>query len=1136
MRNKREFFAAICIAGGMAWSAAIADDVTVGWRSAESRAVADGETATFSDRLTVGDGGVFCKLGAGTLTLPLSQVDRQRPYAVDALEGTLALAPGAASADATPPTFIASKAAFWVDATPGNGLQTEDDDGTTRVTRWCDVREADPANRAYPSALPGIVATGAANAQTDNPVVTNVYGNAAVYFGGLGSGQYMAFKTAADAALSYGKVFHFFIVHGISSTWGPVLGHTENSGSGGFRVNTDSLTAYTDLTAGHFDLWRGDQHGGLWTSRFTLNGQTVDLFKTYPRRGFQLLSGTVGDHFQSYNNFFRQRTVVKAVGGDFLSEAILFTNLLTEAECVAVERYLMAKWNLRDGATEIGHLDRDVGRIGIAAGASVTAAPAAGESVGPIALSGEGTVTKSGAGTLVIGPSGDKPPFAGTFNLAAGKVAVRGGSVPALSVAGGQTLSAGYTYGNTSYGGSTLAKDTGDGTDITLTSGGTAGTVRKTGDAEARIVAASNDVKSIAVEGGSLVLSAPVTTSLYRPGNGATSLDVPITNADFEQYFIDNPGAMVNFSGLSCGWTGSGYNPRWLSSGNGNWSTFCKVNTPPPSGEGVLLLKTAAASAWTTVDLPQDGTYEFSCVSTIRKQVADGNYYPMGIWVGTGSNLSGATQVGTLLSGLAPWPRTYCRFTATAGQHVIGFKVSNGSLDDAYLIDDVRLRLVAEATPEVAFAVPNGDFETFTNNTPHYLCLHAAVGAAGWTLDSSESANFNGANSQKVPAVSIASPLTFADSGAKPTYMSACADMTYGSSHLAFIGANGKASTTFVAPAGTYRLKGRLAGWGSNYYRYNGSGEYGATVAPVIEAVIRRADGTDVSLGTVMTEEHLFRDVVWATAFTLDEAEEITLTVRQTSTGAGLLDDLVFVAAEAADPGELVTNGGVEEGMRGVTRSVGSFGVAKSERIRCSASPQYFGYSAYEGDVKYVLGNNSTCAWTLNVPVEGLYRLRFAAHSRTDARTYYGRNPIRATLKDSSGTEKAIVYVKPFGLNFNEYSALFRVPAPGNYTLTLSGTAQDSAHTDRRSYIDGVSVRKVVGAVADVPDVPQKMKLSVAEGALLQLDFPGTLKTGPVTLGGVVYIGTIDAATFPDYVSGMGTLEAIPSGTIVIFR
>ena len=202
MRNKREFFAAICIAGGMAWSAAIAGDVTVGWRSAASRAVADGEAATFSDRLTVGDGGVFCKLGAGTLTLPLSQVDRQRPYAVDALEGTLALAPGAASADATPPTFIASKAAFWVDATPGNGLQTEDDDGTTRVTRWCDVREADPANRAYPSALPGIVATGAANAQTDNPVVTNVYGNAAVYFGGLGSGQYMAFKTAADAALS----------------------------------------------------------------------------------------------------------------------------------------------------------------------------------------------------------------------------------------------------------------------------------------------------------------------------------------------------------------------------------------------------------------------------------------------------------------------------------------------------------------------------------------------------------------------------------------------------------------------------------------------------------------------------------------------------------------------------------------------------------------------------------------------------------------------------------------------------------------------------------------------------------------------------------------------------------------------
>ena len=1113
------------------------DALYVGWREASGTNVAENASVTFDGRLGVGEGGVFYKLGAGTLTLPLSQVDRQAPYAVTALEGTLSLAAGNATADATPPAFISDKAAFWVDATPGKGLQTEPDaeDATvTRVTRWCDVREADPSARSYTSALPAHGVTGCANEQTGNPVVTNVDGNATVYFGGLGSGQYMAFKNPSDAAQSYTKVFHFFLVHGIASTWGPVYGYSQNVAQGGFRANSDSLTDYTSLSAGHFDLFRGDQHGGLWTSRFSLNGQVVDAFRTPPRKGFQLLAGTVGDQFQYINNFFRQRSEVKVIGGDFLSEAILFTNQLSEAEFVAVERYLMAKWKLRSGTDKLVRLETDVGRIGVAEGAEVTVAPAADESVGPIAFAGEGTVTKSGAGMLVIGPSGDRPPFAGTFNLAQGTVAVRGGMAPALGVAGGDVLDASYTTSPSVNLSTLLSRDRKDGTDITLTSGGDATAVRKTGVAEARVSAISNGVKRLSVEGGSLVLVAPEKTSLYLPGNGVESVNVSVTNADFEAFFEDgHSGEMTSFSGFSHGWTSSGC--RWLSVKNSNWSTYCKANIPPPSGEGVLLLKASNASAYTFVDLPVDGTYEFSCVSTIRRNQADGNYYPMGIWVGTGNNLSSSTQVGSLLSGPTPWPRTRCRFTATAGRHVIGFKISNDPYrDDAHLIDDVRLQLVRETPAPVAFTVPNGDFEKYVTSTPHYLCLNAATLAQGWTLDSSQSVLFN---TSKNPAVSLSSPLSFADSAStKPTRMSACADYVYGSTHLAFIGANGVASTTFTAPAGTFRLKGRLAAWGSNIYSYSANAEHGATGNPVIEAVLTRADETAVSLGTVTVSSHLFSDVVWSVPFELDASETVTLTLKQTNSGCGLLDDLVFVDAAAADAGELVVNGSFENGDVGLTARVGSFGVAKSSRISYAGSPQYFGYNAYDGDYDFVLGNNSSCSWQINVPAEGLYRLRFAAHSRTDGRPSYACNPLRATLSVSGGSETELVFVKPFGLNFYEYSALFNVPAAGTYTLKISGTAMDADYRDRRSYIDGVSVRKVVGTVADVPSVPEKMRISVAEGARLQLDFPGTVKTGPVTLGGVVHVGTISAATCPDYISGMGTLEATSDGTMVLFR
>lgn len=380
----------------------------------------------------------------------------------------------------------------------------------------------------------------------------------------------------------------------------------------------------------------------------------------------------------------------------------------------------------------------------------------------------------------------------------------------------------------------------------------------------------------------------------------------------------------------------------------------------------------------------------------------------------------------------------------------------------------------------------------------------------------------------------LASSLTYALSylsGSTEWYtrMFPAADAVCGATALAFNDANGKASTTFTAPAGTFRLKGRLANWPTRCRTWATNENRENTANTVVAATLTRADGTTVALGTVTADGHLSHDVVWPTAFTLDAAEEVTLTVTQTSRAVGLLDDLVLVDAATADAGELVVNGGFER-TDGFT-VVESGWQHKAERVLYASDPANTGFNAYEGDYGFMLRGQGAVRWTLNIPAEGLYRLRFAAHERTKSRANNGRNPVTATLAPAAGGEATtLLTATPFGSNFYEYSALFNVAAAGTYTLTLQGTQ----NADRRTYLDGVSVRRATAA--DTPSVPAKVRLDVAEGATLRLDFPGTLKVAALRLGGVAYDGVVDAAVAPDFISGLGALKVDPNGTVLVFR
>ena len=1115
-------------------SAGAVDQVS-GWREPTGVHVAEG-SETFTGRIAVGDGGAFVKTGAGILVVDGSRFDRSAPNDVKVLNGTFKVLPGALVRRDTPPAFVAEKAALWLDAATPSSLVAETV-GESPVLRWCDRREADPTARTYPSALSGVAATGLANEDQTPPTIGECYGNRAVYFGGLGSGKHMAFKGADDSALTVDHAYHAFFVHGVSNSVGSVLSSTAaNNGYNGFLMNVfaEGKATFSPATAtGYFAYLRGDMNGWLWTSRIARNGQVIDAAHIPPTQGFELVSVTANEGAQRYSGLFRPRSNTNAIGGDCVSEVILFTRRLTPAEVTDVERYLMTKWSLSHDTAKAVHLDRDVARVEVAKAAKLEVVADDGEETAPLALSGNGIVEKTGAGTLVLGPSGNHPTFSGEFRLNGGKVIARGGELPAVAVKGGETLTGDYVYSSeTDVSAGNQAKD---GSRLAIVSGGAADVVVKNGEAEAKVRAVASGVRKLQVESGTLVLSA-VSASPAAAADAATALEVVVPNAGFEEYFDENPTATgYSFSvGWHNGWYGPGSSTRYLASSDGNWKTYCPAAPTAAEGRGVLNVKSTSAYAYTKVDLPQAGTYDLSFCSTIRG--TSEAVYTLGVKFGSDWNSS--ATIGTAVLGKADWPRLHFRFTASeAGEHVIGFQPQGNSSykDDAFLIDDVKLFYVPEKSNETVVKVPNGDFESYVTGTTFSYYLNYNTGLVGWTFDTSESASYDHDHNSAVGACGLRQQLDY--SNGKPTHLSRNGELAVGSTHLAFVGAGGKAiSEAFEMPEGKYVLRAKLAHCKSELWSYLKSYPFNHSADPAIGVKLVRADETVVDLGSVTPWTHELREVSWPTEVTFAAGERVSLVLTQTNAGCAILDDLEFVACGTAEGGERVLNGSFEAPGRACDfkEISGKASVYKHERQfgANDGTAKNFGYNQYDGNYQYQLGADAGCAFRVELEDAGLHRLRFAAHSRTESRKNYGRNPVKVVVADDAGDVVADLGVfRPFGANWCEYSALFRVEAPGNYTLKFLG--QETA--DRRTYLDGVSVRRVVEPLA-APQVPEDMRIVLAEGAKLRLDFEGTVKTGTVRINGIGYTGLIDATTCPDVVQGCGKIFATGRGSVLIFR
>ena len=71
----------------------------------------------------------------------------------------------------------------------------------------------------------------------------------------------------------------------------------------------------------------------------------------------------------------------------------------------------------------------------------------------------------------------------------------------------------------------------------------------------------------------------------------------------------------------------------------------------------------------------------------------------------------------------------------------------------------------------------------------------------------------------------------------------------------------------------------------------------------------------------------------------------------------------------------------------------------------------------------------------------------------------------------------------------------------------------------------------------EAPEVPSNLRINVASGSRLVLNYPGTVQVGRVKLGDtVISSGVVSEKTHPQFIGGMGSLTIVPHGTAISIR
>ena len=1159
------------LVGGLA-CAAWGDGIAVGYRQLGVVDVPDGVVSNV-DSVVLGDRSTLYKTGAGTLALNGGALKSVTDERLTVLEGTVSVTTSA-DADFTTPPAICDIAAFWVNASSvatTNGIVEEGETPPVYVSKWLDVRETNPdsptryyalpmwcTSDAYPATLYGI-----------DPVPATFDGRNGVYFGGQTSGQYMRwYKDGAVKNISL--IRHVFVVQAITNCVGHFIGNTGAGRNGPYLNSIGKETmAYDGTTAIAYP--RADICKPSGSAGYYLDGKKIDARYTPHKRAWQLWEIDYHDVLPTANNFgycgFQEGQILRGRQGmDYVGEVIVFTNQLKEAERAAVERYLLAKWDLphvKNLAPRPGGVE-----LALAEGTSATVTGANGTVTPPLAFAGAGTVTKDGDGTLALGPT-DGLAFTGDFIWNAGKVRFHGGNLPPLTVGAREKYAFNHYYATSS---PSLAGDAASGITCTKTTDAEAGTVETTGNGWLRVHTVSNNVKKIKVgmgtanlgsvlqlEGRTRALATLPTTGGVRAIFPNPDLEIPFTiaNAQFDRTGVSS-GNTLN------GWTSRAgtFNIMCTQAPRSarTWSQWVADDVEIPRPGTNILQQVGAGTFSTTVSVPAAGVYELSFDAASRYSYSNTGvntsrncFYAdqqLQAEIYFGSTWETREKVGDMPLGCRPFERYRYRIeVSSAGNWILGFRTVDSGGDACLFMDNFEMVRVAEPTTEETFKIPNGNFDRIVRPTSDISLYHPYVHGRfctlneveGWTL-SVMNPNVYCGNRLTNGVIGVVTSGIPIDNGGY-MQMFPLADAVQGSAALLFVSTGGIATTTFTVPSGTWRLRA-LARRYPLYY----ISDLWHTGTPSLKAFLTRGDSTTAELGTVKPTTQVMTQMTWPTAFTVTADEQVTLTLRQAAGNAvGMLDDLELVKEPTADFGNLIANPGFE-GTSSWTGYKVSAPTSTTYWVGGPVShtdrPQYWGYSVFEGTSRLRLQNLGAVRQDLTVPQAGLYRFTMHVRARADD-PGYGNNLVRVSLSQGATTTVLAVTPTLYSRNWMEITYLANIPTTGTWRLAIEGLcrpdriereAAGGTKADIDAHIDGVSLVRCRDTIDAAPSLPHNVKIEVAKGAQLLLDYTGTAKCGPVTYDGVVHVGTINASTHPEFVTGGGTLEAVPLGTALMVR
>jgi len=201
---------------------------------------------------------------------------------------------------------------------------------------------------------------------------------------------------------------------------------------------------------------------------------------------------------------------------------------------------------------------------------------------------------------------------------------------------------------------------------------------------------------------------------------------------------------------------------------------------------------------------------------------------------------------------------------------------------------------------------------------------------------------------------------------------------------------------------------------------------------------------------------------------------------------------------------------------------------------------QYYGKTVLDGRALLV-GRQGYAYQTVNFAEAGTYRLSFWARGRAhynnadDALPLmnFAQNRVRFTLEKDSAVREIYRSEKVNSTNFVHYTALFKVETVGDYTFRLQGTDTE----DHNAWIDNVRIDKV--SAAQAPELPENatIKVRLGEGEKLRLDYPGTATVRTLKVNGRSLHGTVNESTYPDYVTGPGSVNVTyRPGLVVVVK